>query len=76
MISRRKKEEKSVKKWFACLLAAVLAVSMSGTVLADSEKPEWEYSDRYAKITKYNGPGALISSAPSHWSTASSISSS
>ena len=49
-----------MRKWIACLLGVMLAAAAFGTVLADPEKPEWEYSARDAKITKYNGPGGEV----------------
>ena len=49
-----------MRKWIACLLVIMLAAAAFGTVLADPEKPEWEYSAKDAKITKYNGPGGDV----------------
>ena len=43
-----------MRKWIACLLVIMLAAAAFGTVLADPEKPEWEYSAKDAKITKYD----------------------
>ena len=54
------KKEENMRKWIACLLIIMLAAAAFGTVLADPEKPEWEYSARDAKITKYNGPGGDV----------------
>ena len=49
-----------MRKWIACLLGVMLAAAAFSTVLADPEKPEWEYNARDAKITKYNGPGGEV----------------
>ena len=54
------KKEENMRKWIACLLVIMLAAAAFGTVLADPEKPEWEYSAKDAKITKYNGPGGDV----------------
>ena len=49
-----------MKKWIACLLAVMLAVSGSVLASAESGTPEWEYSASDARLTKYNGPGGDV----------------